>query len=44
VCTPFGHIYKQIWFFWYIEKWMYMPYIIDHIYSFLNISKSQIYL
>jgi hypothetical protein len=22
--TPSGHIYKQIWLFWYIEKWMYV--------------------
>jgi hypothetical protein len=39
VCTPPGHIYKQNWLFWCIEKRMYVAYIIDHIHPFLNVPK-----
>jgi hypothetical protein len=34
-----GHIYKQIWLFWYIEKWMYVVFILYHIHSFFNVPK-----
>jgi hypothetical protein len=29
-------------FYWYIEKWMYLSYNIDHIYSFFNVPKKVI--